>query len=193
MPRSRSVSPTGPGRYRFNSITCFLFIRRFRSHGTAASAAAVPPRRIGWSRFFFFFAVKPYTYSVPSDQVEPVAVKVLDFRSYTCASCTDLPFGAARSPGSDPRQSPLLRVERARGKGEIFESDDANLRAQLGLVIRPGASCLSSRELHREMRRKREMQSCINSESNIVFLFLYLVKVIIVCVNNTFPFYSHTR
>lgn len=31
----------------FNSITCFFFIRRVRSHGTDA-----PPRRIVWSHFF---------------------------------------------------------------------------------------------------------------------------------------------
>lgn len=107
--------------YRFNSITCFFFMRRFRSHGTT-DAAAAPPCRIGWSHFFPSVA-RSYTHALSSDQVGLVAVKVLCFTTRSHV----LPM-AARSPN---RRSPTSYAASlyARGKGEIFESDDEPFRA----------------------------------------------------------------
>lgn len=133
------------GRYCFNSITCFLFVRRFRSHGTVAGIGS------------FFFPARSHISLIPSDQVGLVAVKVLCFtrtgthrrHGRVLHVLPDGTAGGVRGGEAPDRRNPLIpRRVRSRGKGEIFESDDEPFSS----ATRPALSRVYRVAIHQNWR-----------------------------------------
>lgn len=95
-------------RYRFNSITCFLFIHRFRSHGCSFALASVG------LVFFFHPDLIRARYRVTRSSPWPW--------KFLCFTRTGITAVHASFRWQRPRLSPVSSMELARGKEEIFES-----------------------------------------------------------------------
>lgn len=94
-------------RYRFNSITCFLFIRRFRSHDCFSHRLV---------SFSFSTLILRARYRMTRSGPWPW--------KFLCFTRTSMHGRARVLPTTTSPLPRIIRMEPARGKGEIFESDD---------------------------------------------------------------------
>lgn len=107
------ITCLGAVQYRFNSITCFLFMRRFRSYGCSSVPASV-------GLIYLFFFHHPILYVRGTEWPGRA-------RGRESSSVSLVQVSRSRKRPSDDNSltsSSRSSMGSAREKGEIFESDD---------------------------------------------------------------------